>query len=69
MNLAILLVAHDLAVVKNVCDRVAVMEKGLFVETGDALEVFENPKSEYTKKLLAAVPDISRALAERKNGK
>jgi peptide/nickel transport system ATP-binding protein len=69
MNLAILLVAHDLAVVKNVCDRVAVMEKGLFVETGDALEVFENPKSEYTKKLLAAVPDISRALAERNNGK
>lgn len=58
LNLAILLIAHDLAVVKNVCDRIAVMERGLFVDQGDAAEVFEHPKSEYTKRLLSAVPRI-----------
>jgi peptide/nickel transport system ATP-binding protein len=58
LGLSILLIAHDLAVVKNVCDRVAVMEKGVFVECGDAHEVFSNPQSEYTKRLLSAVPKI-----------
>jgi peptide/nickel transport system ATP-binding protein len=58
LGLSILLIAHDLAVVKNVCDRVAVMEKGVFVECGDAHDVFSNPQSEYTKRLLSAVPKI-----------
>lgn len=58
LNLAILLIAHDLAVVKNVCDRIAVMERGLFVDQGEAAEVFEHPTSEYTKRLLSAVPRI-----------
>jgi peptide/nickel transport system ATP-binding protein len=58
LGLSILLVAHDLAVVKNVCDRVAVMENGVFVECGDAGEVFGNPQNEYTRRLLAAVPRI-----------
>ena len=58
LGLSILLIAHDLAVVKNVCDRICVMEKGLFVDSGDAADVCENPHSEYTKRLLAAVPKI-----------
>ena len=58
LGLAILLVAHDLAVVKNVCDRVAVMEKGVFAECGDAETVFGNPQNEYTRRLLSAVPRI-----------
>lgn len=58
LGLSILLIAHDLAVVKNVCDRIAVMEKGLFVDWGEASEVFERPTSEYTKRLLEAVPRI-----------
>lgn len=58
LGLSILLIAHDLAVVKNVCDRICVMEKGLFVDSGDAAEVFERPKSDYTRRLLAAVPDV-----------
>lgn len=58
LGLSILLIAHDLAVVKNVCDRICVMEHGLFVDCGLAAEVFESPKSEYTRRLLAAVPKI-----------
>jgi peptide/nickel transport system ATP-binding protein len=58
MGLSILLIAHDLAVVKNVCDRVCVMERGVFVDAGDAADVFESPRSGYTKKLLSAVPRI-----------
>ena len=58
LGLSILLIAHDLAVVKNVCDRICVMEKGLFVDCGDAAEVFDHPQSDYTKRLLSAVPCI-----------
>lgn len=58
LGLSILLIAHDLAVVKNVCDRICVMEKGLFVDSGEAAEVFACPKSDYTRRLLAAVPKI-----------
>ena len=58
LGLSILLIAHDLAVVRNVCDRICVMEKGLFVDVGDAEAVFEHPKSDYTRRLLTAVPRI-----------
>ena len=57
-GLAILLIAHDLAVVKNVCDRVCVMERGRFVDAGETDEVFAHPASDYTKRLLAAVPRL-----------
>ena len=58
LGLSILLIAHDLAVVKNVCDTICVMEKGLFVDAGEAEEVFSHPTSDYTKRLLEAVPRI-----------
>lgn len=58
LGLSILLIAHDLAVVKNVCDRVCVMCKGEFVDCGETEEVFSSPKSEYTRRLLAAIPRI-----------
>lgn len=66
LDLSILLIAHDLAVVKNVCDRVCVMQSGLFVDAGEAADVFANPQSDYTKRLLAAVPDVARALERRR---
>lgn len=65
LNLSVILIAHDLAVVRNVCDRVCVMHKGLFEDAGPAEAVFANPQSDYTKTLLAAVPDVARELARR----
>ena len=58
LGLSIILIAHDLAVVKNVCDRICVMDKGLFVDVGEPDEVFSSPSSDYTRRLLAAVPCI-----------
>ena len=46
LGLAILLIAHDLSVVRNVCDRVCVMHLGLFEDTGPAEEVFDHPQSD-----------------------
>ena len=67
-GLSILLIAHDLAVVKNVCDSICVMNKGEFVDAGAAEEVFAHPKSDYTRHLLEVVPDVARALKERAEG-
>ena len=55
-GLTILFIAHDLAVVRKICDRVIVMEKGKIVEQGDTEKVFQNPKEEYTKNLISSVP-------------
>jgi ABC-type oligopeptide transport system ATPase subunit len=56
MNLSIIFISHDLSVVKHISDRVAVMEKGKIIEMGEAKEIYTNPKEEYTKTLLAAIP-------------
>lgn len=63
LRLAIILISHDLAVVRNTCDQVAVMSDGVFVETGSADDVIRAPRHEYTRALLEAVPDVGRALA------
>ena len=55
-NLALLLITHDLGIVRKVADRVAVMQKGRLVEYGKVAEVFANPQHEYTRKLLGAEP-------------
>lgn len=55
-GLTILLVAHDLAVIRHVCSRVAVLNRGRIVEDGPAETVFTAPADDYTRALIAAVP-------------
>ena len=55
-GLTIVFIAHDLTVVRKICDRVIVMEKGKVVEQGDTETIFQNPKEDYTKNLISAVP-------------
>jgi ABC-type oligopeptide transport system ATPase subunit len=67
LGLAYLFVAHDLAVVRGMSDRIAVMNKGKIVEMGPANDVYGNPQQDYTKALLAAVPvPDPRRMRERK---
>ena len=56
MDLSMLFITHDLRVAAQVCDNVAVMQYGKVVEIGPTAKLFANPKHEYTKALLAAVP-------------
>ncbi|MBA8879240.1 peptide/nickel transport system ATP-binding protein [Phyllobacterium myrsinacearum] len=55
---SIILITHDMGVVAQMADRVAVMQNGRIIEQGDALSIFENPKQPYTQELLAAVPRL-----------
>ena len=50
-NLTIVIITHEMAVIKEICDRVAVMENGKIVEEGDVYDVFANPKQPITKKI------------------
>ena len=57
-GIALLFIAHDLAVVEHISDTVLVLHRGKIVESGSAREVLENPTDSYTRELLAAVPRL-----------
>jgi len=59
LGLTYLFIAHDLAVVEHMSDRVLVMYRGKIVEAASAEAIYENPQHEYTRKLLAAVPKFA----------
>jgi len=61
-NLSYLFVAHDLAVVRYMCDRLYVMYLGKIVESGPAEQIYAQPTHPYTEALLSAVPDVDRGL-------
>ena len=57
-GMAILFVSHDLAVIAELCDRVAIMRSGQVIEQGPTQEVIAAPRQDYTRELLAAVPRL-----------
>ena len=57
LGMAVLLITHDLGVIAEVCDRVAVMYAGRIVEYGDVVDVFTDPRHPYTRGLVDCVPD------------
>jgi peptide/nickel transport system ATP-binding protein len=61
LGLSILMITHDMAVVRQSCDRVAVMNRGTIVEVGLTDDVLDGPTHSYTKALLAAVPRLETA--------
>jgi oligopeptide transport system ATP-binding protein len=71
LGLAYVFIAHDIGVVRHISDRIAVMHDGRIVEHGDADQVCERPRDEYTRKLLAAVPipDPRQARERRESAK
>ena len=59
-GISMLFISHNLYVVKKLCRRVAVMQRGLLVEEGDTEEVFYHPQHPYTQRLIAAIPTRQR---------
>lgn len=54
--MGILFISHNLRVVNELCSKVLVMKDGKVLERGLAAEIFENPRTDYTKELIAAIP-------------
>jgi oligopeptide/dipeptide ABC transporter ATP-binding protein len=65
-GMAILLVSHDLGVIAQTCDRVAVMYAGHVVEQASVRDLFASPKHPYTVALLAALPELAQASSDRR---
>ena len=69
LGLSILFISHDLAVVKSLCERVCVIHNGVLVESRSTAEIFDNPREEYTKSLLRAIPRFDSAFLDRAEAK
>jgi peptide/nickel transport system ATP-binding protein len=62
LGLTMLFISHDLPVIRQMCDRVAIMRYGRILETADAETFFENPQNEYSIELLSLMPRFDRIL-------
>ena len=58
--MSMLFISHNLNVVRKLCRRVAVMQRGVLVEEGDTDHVFHHPQNPYTQRLIAAIPTRKR---------
>jgi ABC-type dipeptide/oligopeptide/nickel transport system ATPase component len=58
LGLSLILISHDLAVLAETCDRIAIMDAGRIIESAPVAEIFERPRHEHTRELLAALPVI-----------
>jgi peptide/nickel transport system ATP-binding protein len=58
LNLTYLFISHDLGIIRHMCDQIGIMYKGRYVEQGTTNDIFENPQHIYTKRLIAAIPDM-----------
>lgn len=60
LNLTIVIITHQINVVKDICDKVAVMEHGKVVETGDVFDIFANPQDEVTKRFIHSTTNLQK---------
>ena len=69
LGITIVLITHEMAVVKDICDRVAIMEEGAVVESGDTVDVFSHPKETITRDFIETASNIRKIheLIEEKN--
>ena len=58
LNMGMILITHDLSILGETCDRIAVMYAGKIMEIGTVRDIFEDPRHPYTKKLIACFPDV-----------
>ncbi|UQZ33011.1 ABC transporter ATP-binding protein [Paenibacillus sp. PK3_47] len=58
LNLTYLFISHDLGIIRHMCDHIGIMYRGRYVEQGTPEDIFDNPRHIYTKRLIAAIPDI-----------
>ena len=63
LGIALLVITHDLAVVRYICDRVTVLCRGHVVERGPTEQVWTHPGDQYTRRLLAAVPRFAKEVS------
>lgn len=62
-GMSMLLISHNLNVMRKLCSRVAIMERGVLVEVGDTEEIYERPQHPYTKHLIESIPTRNRRLS------
>lgn len=67
LNLAYLLISHDLGIIRHMCDHIGIMYKGRHVEQGTTADIFGNPQHIYTKRLMSAIPDMDPSNREKQH--
>jgi peptide/nickel transport system ATP-binding protein len=66
LDLTLVFISHDLSVVRHLCERVAVFRDGQLLEQGATDALYRDPRSDYTRELIAAIPSLSTAIASRR---